>query len=81
MAVKTITIDIEAYEKLASEKKANESFSQAIKRILNSRKMTADKLLKSLDKLALSEDALTHVERIVQNHEQSFPEAPRPNQE
>ena len=34
MATKTISIDIEAYERLRSVRKDNESFSQTIKRVV-----------------------------------------------
>ena len=34
MAVKTITIDIEAYKRLKGAQKPNESFSETIKRVV-----------------------------------------------
>ena len=62
MAVKTITIDVEAYRRLKKAKKPNESFSQAIKRIVPER-ISMDDWLKSLEGHSFSEkyvDAVEH---------------------
>lgn len=77
MAVKTITIDMEAYEKLALEKKEGESFSQVIKRILGSRVMTAEKLLANARSLSFAEGTLDRMEEIVKDREADLVGAPR----
>ncbi|MCX7014232.1 MAG: antitoxin VapB family protein [Candidatus Sumerlaeota bacterium] len=69
MAVKTITIDMEAYELLAREKRPNESFSKVIKRRLRP-ECTASELLRHLSELALDEDALDRVEEVVRGRAQ-----------
>ena len=74
MAVKTITIDIEAYEILAAEKRGNESFSQVIKRKLKE-KSTASNLLRNLPKCALSEDTLSNIDRIIEDRKCSLPDS------
>ncbi len=76
MAVKTITIDMEAYEKLSHEKKAGESFSQVIKRVLDSRRMTAKALLKTIEKVSLSDETLDRIEGIVRERERDLVRAP-----
>ena len=64
MAVKTITIDMEAYEILAREKFAQESFSKVIKRRLRSAR-TAGDILADLDKICPSEKTLSNIEKII----------------
>jgi predicted CopG family antitoxin len=76
MAVKTITIDMEAYEKLAAEKKEGESFSQVIKRVLGARGMTANALLKRIEKVTLSNDTLDRIEEVVRDRERDLVQAP-----
>ena len=76
MAVKTITIDMEAYEKLAAEKKEGESFSQVIKRVLGARGMTANALLKRIEKVTLSDDTLDRIEEVVRDRERDLVQAP-----
>ncbi len=58
MAVKTITIDMEAYDALARRKQPGESFSQVIKRTLKEERYTAAHLLGHLDSVLLSEATL-----------------------
>jgi len=64
MAVKTITIDIEAYELLAGARKGDESFSKVIKRRLRAAG-TANDLLRELKRVTLAEETLDRVEEAV----------------
>lgn len=64
MAVKTITIDMEAYGLLAAQKRGNESFSRVIKRRLRPER-TAAALLARLPELALEEATLDAIDRLV----------------
>jgi predicted CopG family antitoxin len=64
MAVKTITIDMEAYTLLAAEKRPEESFSRVIRRRLRPDR-TARRLLEALPKCALASDSLNHLEKLV----------------
>ena len=49
MAVKTITIDLEAYELLSAARRSNESFSTVIKNVLVPASHTASALLHFLE--------------------------------
>jgi len=61
MAVKTITIDLEAYEILSRCKRRGESFSQAIKHRLG-RRMTGDDLRAAIARTRLSERTLDAID-------------------
>jgi predicted CopG family antitoxin len=76
MAVKTITIDMEAYEILLKAKKGKESFSQVIKKTLSPRRRTARNLLANLDALVLSDDALDAVETVIRDRDKSLTDSP-----
>ena len=69
MAVKTITIDMEAYELLSAEKHGKESFSKVIKRTFKARKKTAGSLLENISRFALSNETLEAAEQIVSYRE------------
>ena len=72
MAVKTITIDLEAYDLLASRKKKGESFSKTLKRLIANENYTAIQLLIDLPRVALAEDTLGLIEEMVKDHEMDW---------
>ena len=80
MAVKTITIDMEAYNILKAHKKGKESFSQAIKRILKKNK-SASHLLKNISKVNFSDETLQMVEKLIQDRNNSYLNSPIINSE
>jgi predicted CopG family antitoxin len=77
MAVKTITIDMEAYEALKRRKLRGQSFSQVIKEHFGGGATGAD-LLALMDSLEpLSEETLDALDRIVESRRKSVPEVPK----
>ena len=76
MAVKTITIDLEAYSLLASRKREGQSFSAVIKENLKG-KATAKDLLRVLSSLKISEDTLNHLDEQVSRRRKDSAKAPR----
>lgn len=65
MAVKTITIDLEAYDALAREKQPGQSFSQVIKQHFG-RRTTGRDLAERLRGLTLSESTLDVLDRVIE---------------
>lgn len=72
MAVKTITIDMEAYELLAQKKGKGESFSKVIKRLVQQRGGSAETLLARLKELSLDDEALKGVEQAVASRDADY---------
>jgi predicted CopG family antitoxin len=72
MSVKTITIDLEAYEALSRIKGKGESFSRVIKRLASGEKKTARRLLENLSKVALAPDTINHVRDIIRDRKREL---------
>jgi predicted CopG family antitoxin len=76
MAVKTITIDLEAYEALARHKRKGESFSRVIKEHFGRRRTGRD-LAALVRTLHFSEETLAATERLIRNRGRDRARAPR----
>lgn len=76
MVVKTITIDLEAYDLLSRQKRAGQSFSQVIKERLGTSGTAAD-LLRLAPRVHLSRDALDAVDRVIARRRRDVAKAPQ----
>jgi len=75
MAVKTITIDLEAYEELSRHKKPGQSFSQVIKQHFGPRRNVAA-FRQALRAAAVSERTLAAVDDVVRSRGKSVARVP-----
>lgn len=75
MAVKTITIDMEAYELLSRHKRGGQSFSQVVKEHFSGAKKGRD-LMAVLREVSLSEETLDAIEAQVNGREAHIAKAP-----
>ncbi len=76
MAVKTITIDLEAYEALARHKRRGDSFSRVIKEHFGRRRTGGD-LAVLVRTLRIAEDALSAAERLARTRRREKARVPR----
>ena len=70
MAVKTITIDVEAYELLSRRKRPGQSFTQVIKAHFGTRPTVAD-FRRAIGSVKLSGGTLDAVDRQIRNRRRS----------
>jgi len=75
MAVKTITIDLEAYDALARLKKPGQSFSQVIKAQFGPRKTVAS-FRRALRGTVVSEHTLKAIDDVITSRRKSVPRVP-----
>jgi predicted CopG family antitoxin len=68
MAVKTITLDLEAYELLRRHKRGRQSFSQVVKEHFGPRR-TIDEFRKALDEVTLSDETLDAIDRQIEERQ------------
>ena len=76
MAVKTITIDLEAYDALARHKRKGDSFSRVIKEHFGRRRTGRD-LAALLPTLRLAKDTLAGVEKQIRERRRDRARAPK----
>jgi predicted CopG family antitoxin len=77
MAVKTITIDLEAYERLAARKKEGQSFSQVIKELVPAKRSTGRDLLAAIREATFSEEFVAAMDETVSVRRKSRARAPK----
>jgi len=76
VAVKTITIDLEAYDLLAARKQKGESFSRVLKRLLAEGDSTAAGLLRDLPRIALAEETLDRIDDVIRERGNDWTDDP-----
>jgi len=76
MAVKTITIDVEAYDILARRKRPGQSFSQLVKETFG-RVKTGRDLQAALARTQLSKETITAIDAVVRRRTRSPASAPK----
>ena len=76
MAVKTITIDLEAYEALARHKRKGDSFSRVIKEHFGRRRTGRD-LAELVKTLRLADETLGSAEKLALSRRRDRARAPR----
>ena len=75
MAVKTITIDMDAYEALRRHKREGQSFSVVIKEHFSGG-LTGRVLKRSLEEIHLSESTLDAVDCVIEERSKDSPRVP-----